>query len=193
MIAAVRGKVFRLSPGRVAVETGSGVILQLAVPVSSFQRLHQGQEVLLHSVLKVKDEDIVLYGFLEPEEKAFFEKLLSVSGVGGKIAMACVSAMAPGEWQTAVAAADVARISAIPGIGRKTAQRIVLELTGKLEAEPVMVEAKTRLGADLVSGLVNLGYPPKAARETIGRILKENPDREDFEGLFKAALKKVKP
>ncbi|HSQ34754.1 MAG TPA: Holliday junction branch migration protein RuvA [Candidatus Binatia bacterium] len=193
MIAALRGKVFQLSPGRLAVETGSGVILQLAVPVSCFQRLRQGQEVLLHTVLKVKDEDIVLYGFLDPEEKALFEKLLSVSGIGGKIAMACVSAMAPGEWQALVAAADVARISAIPGIGKKTAQRIVLELTGKLEADPGMPEAASRLGADLVSGLVNLGYPAKAARETINRILKENPGRDDFESLFKAALKKVKP
>ena len=193
MIAAVRGKIFQLSPGRAAVETGSGVILQLAVPVSSFQRLRLGQEVLLHTVLKVKDEDIVIYGFLREEEKALFEKLVAVSGIGGKTAMACVSAIAPGEWRLVIAAADVARISAIPGIGKKTAQRIILELTGKLEAEPAAAEALTRLGADLVSGLVNLGYPPKAARETVQRVLKENPGREDFEGLFKAMLKKVKP
>jgi Holliday junction DNA helicase RuvA len=192
MIAAVRGKVFQLSPGRAAVETGSGVILQLLVPVSSFQHLRQGQEVLLYTVLKVKDEDIVIYGFLSEEEKALFEKLVAVSGIGGKTAMACVSAIAPGEWRLVIAAADVARISAIPGIGKKTAQRIILELTGKLEAEPA-AEALTRLGADLVSGLVNLGYPAKAARETVQRVLKENPGREDFEGLFKAMLKKVKP
>jgi Holliday junction DNA helicase RuvA len=193
MIAAVRGKVFQLSPGRAAVETGSGVILQLLVPVSSFQLLRPGQEVLLHTVLKVKDEDIVVYGFLDPEEKALFEKLVAVSGIGGKTAMACVSAIAPVEWRTVIAAADVARISAIPGIGKKTAQRIVLELTGKLEAEPAEAGALSRLGSDLVSGLVNLGYPAKAARETVQRVLKENPGREDFEGLFKALLKKVKP
>ncbi|MCU0236294.1 MAG: Holliday junction branch migration protein RuvA [Acidobacteria bacterium] len=193
MIAAVRGKVYQLSPGRAAVETGSGVILQLLVPVSSFQRLRQGQDVLLYTVLKVKDEDIVIYGFLSEEEKALFEKLVAVSGIGGKTALACVSALAPGEWRTVIAAGDVARISAIPGIGRKTAQRIILELTGKLEAEPAEAATATRLGADLVSGLVNLGYPPRAARETVQRVLKENPGREDFEGLFKAMLKKVKP
>jgi len=193
MIAAVRGRIFQLSPGRLAVETAAGVILQLAVPVSSFQRLRLGQEVLLHTVLKVKDEDIVLYGFLGEDEKAFFEKLLAVSGIGGKTAMACVSAIAPGEWRLVIAAADVARISAIPGIGKKTAQRIILELAGKLEAEPAEAEALTRLGADLVSGLVNLGYPARAARETVQRVLKENPGQEDFEGLFKALLKKVKP
>ena len=191
MIAAVRGRIFQLSPGRAAVETASGAILQLAIPVSSFSQLQAGQEVLLHAVLKVKDEDIVLYGFLDPEEKLLFEKLVAISGIGGKIAMACVSAIPPGEWRTTVAAADVARISSIPGIGKKTAQRIVLELTGKLETEPQAPEAVTRLGADLVSGLVNLGYAPKPAREIVGRILKENPGLEDFEELFKRALKKV--
>lgn len=193
MIAAVRGRVFQLSPGRVAIETGSGLVVQLAVPVSSFQRLAPDREVLLHAVLKVKDEDIVLYGFLDPEEKTLFEKFLAVSGIGGKTAMACVSAIPPAEWRTVIAAADVARISAIPGIGKKTAQRIILELSGKLDAGTSAPEALTRLGADLVSGLVNLGYAPKAARETVGRVLKENPDRDDFEGLFKIALKKARP
>ena len=193
MIAAVHGKVSQTSPGRVAVDTGSGLVLQLLVPVSSFQRLRLHQEVLLHAVLKIKDEDVVLYGFLAVEEKALFEKLVAVSGIGGKTAMACVSAMAPGEWLTVIAAADVARISAIPGIGKKTAQRLVLELTGKLGAEPAEAAALSRLGSDLVSGLVNLGYPAKAARETVQRVLKENPGREDFEGLFKTLLKKVKP
>jgi Holliday junction DNA helicase RuvA len=191
MIAAVRGKIFQLSPGRVAVETGSGVILQLLVPVSSFRHLAVGQETLLHAVLKIKDEDIVLYGFLAADEKAWFEKLLAVTGVGGKTALACLSAIAPAEWRTVIAAADVARISAVPGIGRKTAQRIVLELTGKLETEPA--EAISRLGGDLVSGLVNLGYPPKAARAAADRVLKDNPGGDDFEALFKMALKKAKP
>ncbi len=192
MIAAVRGKVFQLSPGRVAVQTAGGVILQLALPVSSFPLLEAGQEVLLHAVLKVKDEDLVLYGFLDPEEKTLFEKLLTVTGIGGKTAMACVSAIAPAEWRSVIAAADVARISAIPGIGRKTAQRIILELTGKLEAEPAEAASATRLGSDLVSGLVNLGYTAKGARETVLRVLKENPGQDDFEKLFKVALKKVK-
>jgi holliday junction DNA helicase RuvA len=192
MIAAVRGKIFQLSPGRVAVDTGAGLVLQLLVPVSSFQRLRQHQEVLLHTVLKIKDEDVVIYGFLSPEEKALFEKLVAVSGIGGKTAMACVSALAPAEWLAAIAAADVAGISAIPGIGKKTAQRIILELTGKLGVEKEAPEALSRLGADLVSGLVNLGYAPKSAREIVGRVLKENPGRGDFEELFKITLKKVK-
>jgi len=192
MIAAVRGKIFQLSPGRVAVDTGSGLILQLLVPVSSFQHLRQHQDVLLHAVLKIKDEDVVVYGFLNLEEKALFEKLVAVSGIGGKTAMACVSALAPAEWRMVIAAGDVARISAIPGIGKKTAQRIILELTGKLEAEPAEAVAATRLGSDLVSGLVNLGYAPRSAREIVARVLKENPDCDGFEELFKITLKKIK-
>jgi Holliday junction DNA helicase RuvA len=192
MIAAVRGKIFQLNPGRVAVDTGSGLVLQVLVPVSSFQHLRQHQDVLLHTVLKIKDEDVVVYGFLTLEEKALFEKLVAVSGIGGKTAMACVSAMAPAEWQAAIAAADVAGISSIPGIGKKTAQRIILELTGKLGVEKEAPEALSRLGADLVSGLVNLGTAPKSAREIVARVLKENPGRGDFEELFKIMLKKVK-
>ena len=130
----------------------------MLVPVSSFQHLRPHQDVLLHTVLKIKDEDVVVYGFLTLEEKALFEKLVAVSGIGGKTAMACVSALAPAEWLAAIAAADVAGISAIPGIGKKTAQRIILELTGKLGVEKEAPEASSRLGADLVSGLVNLGY-----------------------------------
>ncbi|MBN2345595.1 MAG: Holliday junction branch migration protein RuvA [Candidatus Aminicenantes bacterium] len=193
MIAAVRGTVFRISPGRVAVDTGRGVILQLVVPVSCFPQLSQGQEVLLHAVLKIKDEDPVLYGFLDTGEKALFEKLLAVSGIGAKIAMACVSSLSPDEWRTVVAGADVARIAAIPGIGRKTAQRIVLELTGKLDVEPGAPDLMGGLAADLVSALVNLGYPIKGTREAVGRLLKEHPGRTDFEALFKMALRKVKP
>jgi Holliday junction DNA helicase RuvA len=193
MIAAVRGKIFQLSPGRVAVDTGAGVVLQLVVPVSSFQQLRTGQEVLLHTVLKVKDEDVVVYGFLRPEERALFEKLVAVSGIGGKTAMACVSALSPDEWAALVAAADVTRISSIPGIGKKTAQRIVLELSGKLGVEKESEAALSRLGADLASGLVNLGYPPKKAREAAGRVLRENPGRDGFEELFKIALRKLAP
>lgn len=192
MIAAVRGKVQQLSPGRIGVETAAGLILQLAVPVSCFARLALGQPVLLHAVLKVRDEDLVLYGFLDEEEKALFEKLTAVSGIGGKTAMACVSAIAPGDWPQVIAAADVARLSAVPGVGKKTAQRIVLELTGRLAAGPVE-EALSQLGADLASGLANLGYPPRQAREAAARALKENPGRGDFEELFKIALKKVRP
>jgi Holliday junction DNA helicase RuvA len=193
MIAAVKGKIFASVPGRVAVDTGGGVILQLVVPVSAFPQLPVNGEVFLHTVLKIRDEDVLLYGFPQPREKALFEKLIAVSGIGPKIAMSCISAMAADEWSAAVAAADVARISSIPGIGKKTAQRLILELTGKLGFESEIPDASAQLRSDLVSGLANLGYALKDAREAVNRALKENSPAAGFEELFKAIMKKMKP
>jgi len=193
MIAAVRGKVFASTPGRIAVETGTGIILQLVVPVSAYPLLRESQAVMLHTVLKIKDEDVVIYGFLQPGEKVLFEKLISVSGIGPKIAMSCISAMAADEWIAAIAGADVARISSIPGIGKKTAQRLILELTGKLGCQDEVPNSGDPLRSDLISGLVNLGYPLKGARETVDRALKEKPPAAGFEELFKAIMKKMKP
>ena len=193
MIAAVRGKIFASAPGRVAVDTGSGIILQLVVPVSAYPLLQENQDVILHTVLKIKDADVVIYGFPQSREKALFEKLISVSGIGPKIAMSCISSLATDEWIAAIASADVARISSIPGIGRKTAQRLILELTGKLGLENEIPDANAQLRSDLISGLANLGYPLKGARETVNKILKEKSPTAGFEELFKIIMKKMKP
>jgi len=193
MIAVVRGKIFASAPGRVAVDTGAGIILQLVVPVSAYPQLAENQSVMLHTVLKIKDEDVVIYGFTQPGEKSLFEKLISVSGIGPKIAMSCISAMAADEWIAAIAAADVAAISSIPGIGKKTAQRLILELTGKLGILNDIPDADGQLRSDLISGLANLGYPLKGARETVDRALKEKSPAAGFEELFKLIMKKMKP
>jgi Holliday junction DNA helicase RuvA len=193
MIAAVRGRISVSTPGRVAIDTGSGIILQLVVPVSAYPQLPENQVVMLHTVLKIKDEDVVIYGFMQPGEKALFEKLISVSGIGPKIAMSCISSMAAGEWIAAIAGADVARISSIPGIGKKTAQRLILELTGKLGPQNEVPDADEQLRSDLISGLANLGYPLKGARETVNRALKEKSSADGFEELFKIIMKKMKP
>jgi holliday junction DNA helicase RuvA len=192
MIAAVRGRIVASVPGRISVDSGTGIILQLLVPVSAYPQLREGQDVMLHTVLKIKDEDVFIFGFSQPREKALFEKLISVSGVGPKIAMSCISAMAADEWVAAIAAADVGRISSIPGIGKKTAQRLILELTGKLGLESDVPDAHAQLRSDLISGLVNLGYPLKGARETVNRVLKENPSASGFEEIFKIIMKKMK-
>ena len=193
MIAAVRGKVVASVPGRISLDIGTGIVLQLLVPVSAYPQLPLRQNAELHTVLKIKDEDVFIYGFLQPREKALFEKLISVSGIGPKIAMSCISAIGTDEWIAAIAAADVTRISSIPGIGKKTAQRLVLELTGKLGLESDTPDADAPLRSDLASGLVNLGYPLKGAREAVSRVLQENSPAAGFEELFKLAMKKMKP
>jgi len=192
MIGALKGRVYSLAPGKVSVETAGGWIVEAHIPVSHFTRLREGEPVLLHTVLKVRDEDLVLYGFLEPREKQFFEKLLAVSGVGGKTALSCLSSYGVDELIAAINSRDVDSICAIPGIGRKTSQRIILELTGKLTLESeVKPEAESKLRDDLTSGLVNLGYSPKAVKDVVAKILKEHPERCSFQEAFKLALKRI--
>ncbi|MDQ1351590.1 MAG: holliday junction helicase RuvA [Acidobacteriota bacterium] len=191
MISAVKGRVFDISPGKVQLETGSGVILQIQVPVSSYTTIKNEKEVLLHTVLRIKEDLMVLYGFLSPKEKVFFEKFTAISGIGGKTALSLISAFSLNELVEAINNGDAAKISSIPGIGKKTAQRIILELTGKLELEEEQVAETVQMREDLVSGLVNLGYPAKSVTELVNKILKEYPDVVSFEELFKILLKKI--
>lgn len=191
MISAVRGLVFDISPGKVQVETDSGLILQVLIPVSSYTAIKNEKEVLLHTVLRVKEDQMVLYGFLTTKERAFFETFISISGVGGKTALSLISAFSANELVEAINNGDAAKISSIPGIGKKTAQRIILELTGKLELEEEEVAETVQLREDLISGLVNLGYPAKSVTGLVNKTLKEHPDTTSFEELFKLALKKI--
>jgi len=191
MISAIKGRVFDISPGLVQVETSSGLIYQVLIPVSIYTDVKNREEVLLHTVLRVKDDQMILYGFLTVTEKAFFKKFISISGVGGKTALSLISAFSGKELVEAINNGDTAKISSIPGIGKKTAQRIILELTGKLELEEEQVEETVQLREDLISGLVNLGYPAKSVKEIVNSTLKENPGSTSFEELFKLILKKI--
>lgn len=191
MISALKGKIVALAPGKAEIDTGSGFIVQALVPVSSYSDLKAMGEVFLHTVLKIKDEEILIYGFLDAGEKRLFEKLISVAGVGGKTALSCLSTFSTAELVGHINSGDVARIVSIPGIGKKTAQRIILELTGKLELEKGMEEENVRMQEDLVSGLVNLGYPARQAREAVKQALKDHPQPDGFETLFKMLLRKM--
>jgi len=191
MIAALKGTVFSLAPGRLELETKGGIIYQILTPISAYSRLRTGEEVLLHTVQKVKDEDILLFGFLDSREKKVFEKLIQVSGIGGRLALSCISALPLEELASAIETADADRISTVPGIGKKTAQRIILELTGKLDLEKLTPDANQRLKDELVSALLNLGYAPKSARDAVTAIFQEKPEQLEFETLFKTILRRV--
>ena len=191
MISAIKGRVFAISPGLVHVETGSGLICQVSIPVSDYTVVKNREHVLLHTVLRVKEDQMILYGFLTVKEKAFFEKFISISGVGGKTALSLISAFSGNELVEAVNNGDAAKISSIPGIGKKTAQRIILELTGKLELEEEQVEETVQMREDLISGLTNLGYPAKSVKEMVNKTLRDNPESASFEDLFKLILKKI--
>jgi Holliday junction DNA helicase RuvA len=191
MISAIKGQVFAITPGDVHIETNSGAIYHVLIPVSNYSKLKDAKEVLLYTVLRVKEDQMILYGFLTVKEKIFFQKFISVSGIGGKTALSLISAFSANELVEAINNGDIGKISSIPGIGKKTAQRVVLELTGKLELEEEQVEESVQLREDLISGLVNLGYPAKGVKEVVNKTLKENVDIDSFEELFKLALKKI--
>src|SRR5277367_2985028 len=167
MIAHLRGKVLVKHPNQAVVET-AGVGYDVTITVPTFSDMPAvGAEVALHVHTHVREDTIALYGFLRPAEKLLFEKLLTVSGIGPKLAITILSGMAADEMVGAIRGNDVTRLTRIPGIGRKTAERMVLELRDKLtEASPSAAPAAPPMNAteeDVLSALVNLGYQRPAA------------------------------
>jgi Holliday junction DNA helicase RuvA len=144
--------------------------------------------VALHIHTHVREDAIALYGFLRKEEKQLFEKLISVGGIGPKLAVTILSGMASGELIAAIRGNDVARLIRIPGIGRKTAERMVLELRDKLEDFGVAAAtaAATPAEEDVLSALVNLGYPRAAAERAVAAA--RGGAQADFDALFRDSL-----
>ncbi len=191
MIASLRGKALFLKPGYVLLETESGIGFEIITPVSAFSEIQQQKDHLfLYTALRIKDDAVNLYGFLKREEIFLFEKLTSVSGVGPKIAISLISALGTQNLINAINEGNLSRIKGIPGIGIKTAQRIILELTGKLKLESDS-ETFSQVEDDLVSALINLGYQAKLSREIVEAVLNENKDEADFSNLLRKCLKKV--
>jgi Holliday junction DNA helicase RuvA len=192
MIAAITGKVFNISPGVVEVDTGNGFIVRVYFPVSSYSKIKDEKDILLYTVYKQKEEESILYGFVSVREKEFFEKLISITGVGGKIGLSFISAFSISELIDAINRADLNKLVSIPGIGKKTAQRIILELTGKLDLkEDDFDDSKVKMKGDLISGLVNLGFTSRSVSGYVDTVLKEFPHESSFEVLFKQVLKRI--
>jgi holliday junction DNA helicase RuvA len=188
MIAHLRGKLIARHPNQAIVEvTGVGYDVTISVP--TFSELPPlGSEVSLHIHTHVREDQIALYGFLRVEEKHLFEKLLTVSGIGPKLAITSLSGMPADDMVNSIRGADVARLTKIPGIGKKTAERMVLELRDKLpvagaEAAAV-VPSLSAVEEDVLSALLNLGYQHTAAEKAFSAIEKNG----SFENMFRAAL-----
>jgi Holliday junction DNA helicase RuvA len=191
MIAHLRGKLLAKHPNQVVVETG-GVGYDVAISVPTFSDLPGvGSEVALHIHTQVREDLIALYGFLHPAEKHLFEKLITVSGIGPKLAITILSGMAADEMVGAIRSNDLGRLTRIPGIGKKTAERMVLELRDKLPAEKVgEVAAAPALSAveeDVLSALMNLGYQRAGAERALLAVTK-NGKGGVFETTFREAL-----
>lgn len=192
MIYAVMGKIAGKKPGHIFVDNGSGIIVDVITPVAYFSDLSLEDKVFFYTVIKIKDEDPYIYGFRTENEKDFFLKMISISGIGIKTALLVMSAFSIGEFSLLIENTDVTKLSSIPGIGRKTAERIIFELSGKLNFENEEVDENSKLKNDLISSLTNLGYPLKKVKDAVNEVLKTGvSDEETFETLFKTIIKRV--
>ena len=191
MIAHLRGKLLLKHPNQAIVET-TGVGYDVTISVPTFSDLPAvGSEVALHIHTHVREDALALYGFLRSSEKLLFEKLITVSGIGPKLAITILSGMAADEMVGAIRGNDIAKLTRIPGIGRKTAERMVLELRDKLpEASTAVVAAVPAVNAveeDVLSALLNLGYQRAAAEKALA-IAARNTKGGSFDALFREAL-----
>jgi Holliday junction DNA helicase RuvA len=188
MIAHLRGKLLAKHPNQAIVETG-GVGYDITISVPTFSDLPGiGGEVALHIHTHVREDIIALYGFLRSAEKKLFEKLITVSGIGPKLAITILSGMAADEMVNAIRGNDVVRLTRIPGIGKKTAERMVLELRDKLpvekQGEIAAAPTLSPVDEDVLSALINLGYQRVAAEKVLASVSKNG----QFDAMFRAAL-----
>ena len=201
MIAFLRGQLLEKHPNQVIVETG-GVGYDVVIPVSTFSALpDSGAEVKLRIYTHVREDTLALFGFLTCDEKAIFEKLISVSGIGPTLAIKVLSGMATSDLTTAIRNGHVEQLVRIPGVGKKTAERIVLELKDKIEGlgtigapglQPVSpASALSVVEQDVMSALLNLGCNRGAAEAAV-RKAKTAGAPAEFEPLFRRSLELVR-
>jgi holliday junction DNA helicase RuvA len=191
VIAHLRGTLMAKHPNQAVVETG-GVGYDVTISVPTFSGLPSlGSNVALHIYTHVREDVIALYGFLHPDEKQLFERLMTVNGIGPKLAITILSGMAADEMVKAIRSNDVARLTRIPGIGKKTAERMVLELRDKLAfagaGDLTVIPSLTAVEEDVLSALQNLGYQRANAEKAVTAVSK-NGKGETFETMFREAL-----
>ncbi|MGC8604566.1 MAG: Holliday junction branch migration protein RuvA [Desulfomonilaceae bacterium] len=196
MIASLRGPLIYRGVNRVIVDV-NGVGYNVFVSLNTLESLPLQEEALLHIHTALRDNSLELYGFATEEEKSLFEMLLNVSGIGPKTSLTILSGISSDGFKQAICDKDLAKLSSIPGIGRKSAERIVVELKEKISAFPSRAKttemggAKPNLQEDLTSSLINLGYKPKIASETAERVLKGSEIDMSLEQAVKLAFKEL--
>jgi Holliday junction DNA helicase RuvA len=199
MIAHLRGTLLDKHPNQVIVEAG-GVGYDVTIPVSAYSSLpERGAEVRLHIYTQVREDALALFGFLSPSDKALFEKLISVSGVGPKLAITALGGLTAPDLAAAIRAGSVEQLVRIPGVGKKTAERLVLELRDKLDLIPGALRAETAAARsgfsateeDVISALANFGASRAAAEAAVTKA-RSTSESNDFDALFRRALKLVR-
>ena len=200
MIAHLRGIVLAKSPNQVVLEC-AGVGYDVAISVATFSALPvEGAEAKLHIYTRVAEDQLALFGFAELAEKRLFEKLLTITGIGPKLAITVLSGIDADRLVTAIRGGDHASLVKIPGIGKKTAERVVLELKDKLDDlatapmhSPSSGIPHGSIGEDVLSALVNLGYARPVAQKAVDAALERTPEtKENFEAIFRAAMSSIR-
>jgi Holliday junction DNA helicase RuvA len=199
VIAHIRGQILAKSPSSVTIEC-NGVGYELAISVTTYSEIGDaGAEAKLHVHTHVREDALLLFGFADVTEKRLFEKLLTISGIGPKLAITVLSGISADRLISAIRSADHGTLTRIPGIGKKTAERVVLELKDKLDdlatTASAASPAKPSLGAtadDVLSALVNLGYPRPIAQKAVETAAKDPANATDFERLFRASMAAIR-
>jgi holliday junction DNA helicase RuvA len=195
LIAHLAGRLFEKHPNRIIVDIG-GVGYEVFVPLSTFYGLGEaGTDVALRVHTHVREDALSLYGFASALELELFERLIGVGGIGPKLALAVLSGIEPLELVRAIQRGDLARLTSIPGVGKKTSERIVLELKDRLPSPPiedgaVVASAPSAMRDDVLSALANLGYHRPLAEKAVETALKAAPD-QGFEPTLKQALRNL--
>jgi Holliday junction DNA helicase RuvA len=192
MIAYLKGNLIQKTPQSVVVDI-AGVGYCAAIPLSTYFRLgEENSAVELHIYTHLTDNALALFGFSTKEEKDLFLKLISISGIGPKLALNVLSGIGPEDLEEAVEHSDIARITLIPGIGKKTAMRIALELQEKMEKKEKLLRAKgSKEREDLISALMNLGFRRKEVEDVVDQTIKTFTSAAGFEKLLRECLKKM--
>lgn len=192
MISTLSGPVLELLPTSAVIDC-HGVGYEAYCSARTLSQLTVGQPARLFTVLNVREDALTLFGFASAAEKAFFLQLTNVSGLGPKLGLSMLTTFTPAEIQQAISMGQPATLARASGVGKKLAEKIIVELKDKLGQIPLFVAASTPAGtlvADLASALINLGYPAKVAELAAAEAIKTSPTAP-FEELFKAALRKA--
>jgi Holliday junction DNA helicase RuvA len=192
MISRIRGTLLTREPDRVEVMTGGGVGYVVDIPLSVFEKLPRaGEDVELLTWQVVREDDLMLFGFLQPGERRLFGRLLGASGVGPRLALAMMSTLTPSALVRAITDREVATLVQVPGVGKKTAERIALELGDKLDDLALVASGPSVKGAaaqEAVGALVALGYSSADANAAVRKSIEQDGPQQDAKALIRKAL-----
>ena len=195
MFEFIRGKMVQSIPSRAVVDV-NGVGYGLVISLKTFQKLpHIGSEVLFYVSPVIREDGHFLYGFLTAEDKNFFEQLISINGVGPKTAIGILGHVDIADFQMAVIQGNIALLSKVPGIGKKTAERLIIELKDKFTrssgSSSSLSSGGNTVAADAISALINLGYHPLDAQKAIKKVLSHHEKEPTLSELISGALRTI--